>query len=163
MKGADDLEAMFAIACAHLDDGRLRDAFRLFRQAAMLGHQASELNLGYCFDVGAGVRRSRADALFWYRKAASRGDASAANNIGTLYRDEGRPRLAERWLQRAVSLGSRGSLLDLGKLYLGPLEDPRKAKSVLSRLLRSRDVTEDSRLQAKELLRSLKDSRPVRR
>jgi len=163
MKGTVDLEAVFTTACAHLDAGRKRDAFRLFRQAAMLGHQASVLNLGYCFDVGAGVRRSRADALFWYRKAVSRGDANAANNIGTIYRDESKPRLAERWLQRAVSMGSRDSLLDLGKLYLGPLKDPRKAKAALSRLLRSRDVTEDSRLQAKEHLRGMKSPRPAHR
>jgi TPR repeat protein len=47
------------------------------------GHRASWLNVGYCFDVGLGVRRSRERALFWYRKAAKKGDGAAANSIGT--------------------------------------------------------------------------------
>jgi TPR repeat protein len=47
------------------------------------------LNLGYFYDRGLGVRRSEAKALYWYRRAYRRGDASGANNIGTIYRERG--------------------------------------------------------------------------
>jgi TPR repeat protein len=147
-----DLEMKFNEACAHLDAGNHRAAFRLFQQAARAGHRASWLNLGYCFDGGRGVRRSRERALFWYRKAASKGDGSAANNIGTVYRDEGRPRLAARWFQKAVSLGATDALLNLAKLYLGPLDDLAKARSALTRVARAKNVSEDTREQAEALL-----------
>ena len=147
-----DLEKKFNEADALLDAGHHREAFRLFHEAARAGHRASWLNLGYCFDAGRGVRRSRERALFWYRKAASKGDGSGANNIGTVYRDEGRPRLAARWFRKAVLLGATDSLLDLAKLYLGPLDDLAKARSALTRVARAKNVSEDTREQAEALL-----------
>jgi TPR repeat protein len=147
-----DLERMFNEADALVDAGHHREAFRLFHQAARAGHRASWLNVGYCFHNSLGVRRSREKALFWYRKAVSKGDGAAANNIGTMYRDEGRPRLAARWFQKAVSLGDTDALLNLAKLYLGPLDDRAKARSALARVARARNVTEDTREQAQALL-----------
>ena len=147
-----DLEKKFNEADALLDAGHHREAFRLFHEAARAGHRASWLNVGYCFDVGRGVRRSRERALFWYRKAAKKGNGAAATGIGTVYRDEGRPRLAARWFLKAVSLGDTDALLDLAKLYLGPLNDRTKARSALARVARARNVTEDTREQAKALL-----------
>jgi hypothetical protein len=155
-----DLERMFFEADALADAGHYREAFRLFHKAARAGHRSSWLNVGYCFDVGRGVRRSRERALFWYRKAAKKGDGSAANNIGTVYRDEGRPRLAARWFLKAVSLGSTDSLLDLAKLYLGPLDDRAKPRAALARVARARDVSVDTQEQAAALLAQL---RPLRK
>ncbi|PTL77132.1 tetratricopeptide repeat protein [Vitiosangium sp. GDMCC 1.1324] len=154
-----DLEVKFNEASAHLDAGHHREAFRLFHEAARAGHQASWLNVGYCFDVGRGVRRSRERALFWYRKAVSKGDGAAANNIGTMYRDEGRPRLAARWFQKAVSLGDTGALLHLAKLYLGPLDDRAKARSALTRVARARDVTVCTQEEAEALLSQMQPLR----
>ena len=154
-----DLEKMFNEADAHVDAGRHCEAFRLFHEAARAGHRASWLNVGYCFDVGLGVRRSRERALFWYRKAASKGDGAAANNIGTVYRDEGRPRLAARWFLKAVSMGNTGSLLNLAKLYLGPLDDRAKARAALARVARARDVSVDTQEQAEALLARLQPLR----
>jgi TPR repeat protein len=155
-----DLDRKFNEADALVDAGRYRAAFRLFHEAARAGHRASWVNVGYCFDVGRGVRRSRERAFFWYRKAASKGDSAAANNIGTVYRDEGRPRLAARWFLKAVSLGDTGALLNLAKLYLGPLDDRAKARSALTRVARARDVTENTREQAEALLAQM---RPLRK
>jgi TPR repeat protein len=155
-----DLERMFNEADALVDAGHHREAFRLFHKAARAGHRSSWLNVGYCFDVGRGVRRSRERALFWYRKAASKGSGAAAGNIGTVYRDEGRPRLAARWFLKAVSLGDTDALLDLAKLYLGPLDDRAKARSALARVARARNVTEDTREQAEALLSRM---RPLRK
>ena len=157
-----ELEMKFNEACAHLDAGRNREAFRLLQEAAWAGHVASLLNLGYCFDVGRGVRRSRDRALFWYRKAVSKGDGAAANNIATIYRDEGRPRLAARWFQKAVSLGATDALLELARLYIEPFNDPAKARSALARVARARNVTEDTREQAKALLSRVQPRRKTR-
>jgi hypothetical protein len=150
-----DLERMFFEADALVDAGHHREAFRLFHKAARAGHRASWLNVAYCFSVGLGVRRSRERALFWYRKAVKKGDGAAATSIGMVYRDEGRPRLAARWFRKAVLLGYTDALLDLAKLYLGPLDDRAKARAALARVARARDVSVDTQEQAEALLAQL--------
>jgi hypothetical protein len=79
--------------------------------------------------------------------------------IGVVYRDEGRPRLAARWFLKAVSLRSTDSLLDLAKLYLGPLDDRAKARVALARVARARDVSVDTQEQAEALLSQLQPLR----
>ncbi len=145
-------EEQFSRACRLLDEGRAREAFRLFSAAARAGHLEAQSNLGYLFDTGTGVRRSRLKALHWYRKAARRGDPAAANNIGTVFRDEGRPRLALRWFEKAIALGNEDALLELAKLYAGPLEDSRMATRLLKKVLSSKRVTVFSQEQAQRLL-----------
>lgn len=146
----------FVDASALWDQGRLREAFRLFLAAAKAGDSGAQLNVGHFYDMGHGVKRSRDQAMYWYRRALRRGEAAAANSIGTLYRDEGRLRLAIRWFEKAVSLGDDGALLNMARLYLGPLKDVPRARRLLSRVLFSKRVSVDSQEQAERLLRELK-------
>jgi TPR repeat protein len=147
MRKEPSIEAGFTRAWALLDDGHAREAFRLFLSAAKAGHLGAQVVVGYLYDAGKGVRRSRDLALCWYRKAARRGDASAANNIATVYRDDGRLRLAMRWFDKAVSLGNADSLLEMARLYAGPLNDKARARRLIVRLLSSKAITEESREQ----------------
>lgn len=146
------------LGCLYRDGGPPRLAASWFRRAVELGRLDAQTSLGHCYDVGTGVRPSRQKALYWYRKAAVRGNCSAANNIGTVYRDAGRPRIALRWFQKAVALGDAHSLLNIAKLFLGPLRDPEQARRALARLARYRRVTEDTQEQAAALRRSLGSS-----
>ncbi|MGH7118989.1 MAG: hypothetical protein ACREFP_08380 [Acetobacteraceae bacterium] len=57
--------------------------------AAKLGNPSAQLNLGYTYDVGIGVRRNRAAAIYWYRRAYRQGVGIAASNIGTIFRGRG--------------------------------------------------------------------------
>lgn len=148
----------FARALALLEAHRQKRAFVLLRELGRSGFSPAYLNLGYCYETGTGVRRSERQALAWYKKGVRCGNAECANNIGTIYRDHGRLRLAERWFRRAVALGANDSLLSLAKMYVGTLDAPAEAVRVLRQLLRARDVTEDSREQAQRMLGEL-DSR----
>jgi TPR repeat protein len=127
-----------------MEQGRIEDAFRLFFAAAKAGDSRAQLNVGYLYDTGQGVVRSRALALQWYRKAVRGGEAAAANNIGTIYRDEGRLRLAVRWFEKAAAMGDGDAVLEVAKLYAGPLEEPTKARKLLSRVRTSKRATADS-------------------
>src|SRR5580692_7510398 len=61
------------------DAGNRRSAFRLMLAAAKSGgDMGAMLNLGYFYDVGIGVKRNRAAAMYWYQRAYRRGFASAA-------------------------------------------------------------------------------------
>ncbi len=146
----------FHEASALWDEGRIKEAFRLFLAAAKAGDSSSQVNVGFFYDTGQGVKKSRTQAMYWYRKAARRGDAAAATNIGTVYRDEKRPRLALRWFEKAVALGDEGAMLHMARLYAGPLESPMKARRLLRKVLASKNVTEDSQEQAAQILEQLR-------
>ena len=55
------------------DEGNLKSGFRLLLAAAKLDDSGAQHNLGYTYDVGIGVRRNRAAAMFWYKKAYRNG------------------------------------------------------------------------------------------
>jgi TPR repeat protein len=95
-----------------------KQAFALFRAAAQMGHDGAQVNVGYCYDVGKGVRRNLSRAMLWYKRASRRGDSGAAHNIGTIYRDKGAFGLARRWFLLAIKRGNAGSAVELAKLYL---------------------------------------------
>jgi TPR repeat protein len=149
-------EALFFRADKKWDNGNLHAAFRLFLASAKAGDKGAQLNVGNCYASGSGTRRSEAAALYWYKRAYRHGDASAANNIGTVWRDKGKPQRALRWFQRAVKLGNEDSNLDIAKHYLLNTQDPQNAIPYLEKVCQSDRVTEASAEEAKRLLKRAK-------
>jgi TPR repeat protein len=141
------VRGVFERACALWDRHHYDKAVRLFRQAAREGDAGSILNMGYAYDLGRGVRRSRARAMFWYRKGLELGDPDAAANIGTIYRDEGKPHEALRWFRKAIRLGTADSWLEIAKLYAGPLKNIAAAKGALHSLIRSKALVAESSIE----------------
>lgn len=146
-------EDLFRRADRMSDRGELRSAFRLFLTAAKAGNVGAQLNVGYCYDTWCGTRRNRAAALYWYKRAYRRGDASAANNIGTIWRDEGKWQRALSWFQRAVKLGDNDSNLEIAKYYLQNEHDAARAVPYLRKVSESDRVTQASAEEARRLLK----------
>ena len=149
-------DALFRRACELWEHQEWRAAFRGFLNAAKRGDRDSQLNLGYCYDTGNGTRRNLSAALYWYKRAYRRRDGSAANNIGTIWRDRRNPKRALYWFRRAVKLGDEGAYLEIAKLYLQTWHDPEKAISCLKRVCRSQ---KESEATVEEALRLLKLTR----
>ena len=59
-------------------------AVRLYMQAAELGHRGAQFTIGFYFERGMGLRRSRSNAVRWYRAAAEQGDALAQQALQRL-------------------------------------------------------------------------------
>ena len=65
---------------------------------------------GLMYANGEGVKKNFNEAVYWYRKAASQGDALAQNNLGVLYQNghgvdkdnEG----AKKWYLKAAENGN---------------------------------------------------------
>jgi TPR repeat protein len=148
-------EELFSRADKMRDRGNLRSAFRLFLAAANAGDTRSQLNVGHCYDTGSGTRRNRSAAVYWYKRAYRRGDANAANNIGTIWRDEKKPHRALSWFQRAVKMGNDDSNLEIAKHYLRNEHDPRKAMPYLKKVFQSDRVTEASAEEARRLMKRI--------
>ncbi len=151
-----EADALFIRADQELQRGNLLSAFRLFLKAAKAGDRSSKLNVGYCYDRGVGTRRDLAAALHWYKQAYRSGDASAANNIATIWRDEQKPKRALLWFERAVRLGDDGANLDIAKHCLKNDLDSAKAIKHLRRVCESDRVSESDSEEAKRILRQLK-------
>ena len=96
-------------------------------RAAGAGDTSVFINLGYAYDVGRGVRKSKRRALHWYRQALRSGEGTAAHNIGTVFRDRGETLRAARWFRKAIDHGESGSNLDLGQLVFAGLGQPSEA------------------------------------
>jgi TPR repeat protein len=67
---------------------------------------------------GEVAARDYAAAIYWGNRAITQEDASAAHNLGTIYRDQRKPAMAFRCSQRAVSMGANDSLLQMGLCYM---------------------------------------------
>ncbi len=134
------------------DSGDLRAAFRLFLAGAKAGDRSCQLNVGNYYDDGKGIRRNRTASLYWYKRAYRRGDAAAANNIGILWRNEGKSKKALSWFRRAVKMGDDEANLEIAKYYLGKENNMRKAIPHLERVYRSNRVTEAGAEEAARLL-----------
>ena len=146
-------EALFLEADRQWEGGKLRSTFQLLLRCAKAGESGAQLNLGYMYDTGAGIKRNRERAMYWYRRAYRNGYASAANNIGTIFRDEGQPKAALAWFERAIRMGDDDPNLEIAKLCLGPLGEGRKAILHLRRAIAGVNVCEASRDEARKLLK----------
>ena len=105
------------------------------RRAVESGDENAAGSLGYAYDVGHGVRRDKALALEWYRRAVRHGDCGAASNIATAYRDRGDLRLAHRWALRAMVLGDGDDAVTAGYNYLYGI-GVRRNRAMAQRLFR---------------------------
>lgn len=146
--------AMFLRADKDWEEGKLQSAFRQFLALAKAGDRSGQLNVGYFYDIGIGTRRNKTLALYWYRKAYRLGDASAANNIGIIWRNKDRPQRSLAWFRRAVRLGDDSSNLEIAKYYLRNDGNPRKAIGYLKRVCQSDRVSEADEEEAARLLKT---------
>jgi len=146
------IDGYFRQASDLWERGELRRAFRFFLAAAKEGDESCQLNVGYFYDEGLGVRRSSDKALFWYRRAYRNGSASAAANIGLILREKGKPKTSLEWLLRALRGGNQDSALDIGLAYLSTQRGLSRAIKYLRLAAKSKAVTEATRERARTLL-----------
>lgn len=152
-------DRQFKDACSAWDCGNLRRAFELFSQGAEAGDASCQLNLGYFYDCGLHVARDQKLARHWYGQAYRQGEATAASNIATIYRDAHDYRRMTWWWRAAARMGDGDALLDLGRCYEsghGVIKNLERAVQCYVRLLESSHTTEASREAAKIRLRHLR-------
>lgn len=93
-------------------------ALHWYTLAAEQGDDSGQLALGRLLSTGDGVKRDMKAAIYWTKRAINQGNSSAAHNLGTIYRDLKKPRLAFHWYNRAVEMGDNDSLFQVGLCYL---------------------------------------------
>ncbi len=90
--------------------------------------------LGYMYDVGSGVSEDDKEAVKWYLKSATLGNAFAQSNLGNMYLNgEGVAKNyseAIKWYRKSVEQGNDGAQTSLGYMYtngIGVTQDYHKA------------------------------------
>ena len=148
-----DLDRLFERADKQQEEGKLKSAFCLFLTCAKAGDAGCQNNLGNFYRDGIGVKRNRARALYWYRRAYRRGLRGAASNIGVLFRDEKNLKRALAWFERARD---GDASLAIAKMYLQENE-PTKAMHYLKQACNAEpdEMSEASRNEAEKLLKRL--------
>lgn len=160
---AVEAEKLFGRAETARDKGRLRSAFRLMQTAARLGSSSAMCNLGYFYDCGIGTSKNRDLAMYWYKRSYRKGVAAGANNIGTIYRDEHKSKLAIGWFEKASEPWDRDPNFEIAKLYVNQLDDSEAAIPHLNLVARAKpgvSVDEDSWKEARLLLKKLSAEQP---
>jgi hypothetical protein len=97
--------------------------------------------------------------MYWYLQGISREQHIRCQQHRTIYRDEKKISLALRWFHRAVAVGDIDANLEIAKLLLNRLNDPKTAARHLKRVLKAKggiDVTIHSQEQAAALLKKIK-------
>ena len=136
-------------------EGRFAVAFRALNYWAEQGEASAFAMLGFMYDAGQGTRKNKAKAIFWYQKAYANGEAIAASNLATVYRDSSQPRLEFEWYNRAAELGDGDALVEVGIRYLsgkGTRRNAPMAKKCFAAALRSKYICEAGRDTARQLL-----------
>jgi uncharacterized protein len=146
-------------AHAAWDAGNLRTAFRLFAECAKTGTVGCMLDLGYFYDEGLGIKKDKALAMYWYKRAYRQGDGAAASNVAILYREMGRNRLTYHWFCRAASRGDGDAEVEAAKLLAvgrGVRRSEPLALAALQRARRSKNITPSGKDEAAILAVSLR-------
>lgn len=135
--------------------GHLRPAFRLFLAAAKAGLEAAFSTVGNFYHGGIGVKANPDAAIYWYRLAYRAGSRSVANNIGCILRDRKKFGEAIEWFRRAVKQNDGDANLNIAKIYLLK-GDLVRTRSYLEKTRRSPWATEQSKEEARSVLRKMK-------
>ena len=98
-------------------DQDYRTALNTLRPLALLGNKEAQFLIGLMYDSGSGVDQDIDEAMKWFEKAATQGEARAQNHLGDFHKKQGNGDEAEKWYRRAVEQGHEIALTNLVRLY----------------------------------------------
>lgn len=93
-------------------------ALQWYQASAEQGLACAQNTLSTLLSSNEAIEPNFPLAIEWAKKAVTQGDASAAFNLGTIYRDLEKPKKAFRWYQRAGAMGDNDAFLTIGLCHL---------------------------------------------
>ncbi|WP_234637772.1 tetratricopeptide repeat protein [Delftia tsuruhatensis] len=154
----------FNLAQDAIEQKRYKKAFRIYLKSMKNGDIDCELNIGYFYDKGIGIRKNKKKAAYHYKNCADRGDPAGANNLAILYKENKKYRLAERYFNLAIILGDKDAALEIAEIHIKN-GDISSAKIYLLLVIKAADneVTPASRNAASNILKTINKNSIIRR
>lgn len=123
------------------------EAAKVFQKLADQGNPKPQLQIGYQYEYGEGVRRNYEEAVRWYRKAAEQGNAAAQSNLGMMY-EEGRGARenwseAVQWYRKSAAQGHPDGQFRLGRMYQFGMAVPQSRQEASRWFDKAGDVGHD--------------------
>lgn len=110
-------------------------AAKFFQKLADQGHPSAQLQIGYQYQHGEGVRQNYDEAVRWYRKSADQGNAIAQANLGKMYEDAIGVREdwseAVRWYRKSAEQGYAEGQFSLGRVYQFGIAVPQSRQEAI--------------------------------
>jgi TPR repeat protein len=110
-------------------------AAKVFLKLAEQGNPKAQLQIGYQYEFGEGVRKSHDEAVRWYRKAADQGNAVAQSNLGKMYEDGIGVKEdwaeAVRWYRKSAEQGYAEGQFGLGRAYQFGIAVPQNRQEAI--------------------------------
>lgn len=126
-------------------------AIRWYLQAAKQDYADAKISLSN--GLSDGDHPDYKGAIYWAKSAIKQGKATAAYNLGLIYRDLGKPKAALRYYRLAVALGDVGACLQIGLCHLlghGTRMDHAAAQECFAKVVQAskEEITQRSREDA---------------
>lgn len=90
---------------------------------ASRGDDAAQLNVGYLYYKGSGVKQSYKKAFMYFKQSAEQGNNVAQNNLGVMYSEgqyvEMNHAIGNEWYAKSIKQGNREAEYHLATAYLG--------------------------------------------
>ena len=110
-------------------------AAKVFLKLAEQGDAKAQLQIGYQYEFGEGVRQSHDEAVRWYRKSADQGNSVAQSNLGKMYEDGIGVREdwaeAVRWYRKSAEQGYAEGQFSLGRVYQFGIAVPQSRQEAI--------------------------------
>lgn len=96
-------------------------AAKIFIKLAEKGDSKAQLQIGYQYEYGEGVKTDPQEAAKWFKKAAEKGNAAAQSNLGGMYEDGRGVKEdwleAANWYRKSAEQGNVSGQFRLGRAY----------------------------------------------
>ena len=102
----------------HYRDRDFKSAFNPFLKAAEEGISEYQRLVGWMYYVPEGVTKNVEQAEYWFRRAASVGDAEAQFGLGLVLQNTDQGQEAKKWFELSVQQGFAASQYRLAMMYL---------------------------------------------
>lgn len=148
-------DEQFAKASQLYDEGKYDEAFEKLLSLAKLGNASAMTRVACMYGEGKGVAYNFEECVEWDKKAAEHGNQIALFNLGISYRNIGDTRCAKHWFEEALQAGDGEAAIELAKMYLISNLEVNRVKNYLILALKSDNICEASRDEAKQLLNNI--------
>ena len=145
-------DSLFKRAYKRYSLGDSRSAYEWFLRGANSGNSDCMIWVGFLIGDGVIADEHHQNEIWWYKRAWSKGNLLAPNNLAVVYKSLRNFGKAQYWYQVAIATGDGDAKVELAKLYIAYNTKFDVSLGLLKSALDDKYITEQSIEDARALL-----------